>query len=46
MQDFVTFWGDFLPIVCDFLLSDPIIWFIGILISIFVASFVRKLIFR
>ena len=42
MQNFVIFWSDFLEIVCDFLLSTPIIWFVGIFILISLFGFLQK----
>lgn len=44
MQNFVTFWSDLFGIVCDFLLSAPIIWFVGVFILICLCSFLQKLV--
>lgn len=43
MQNFVIFWSSMLDIVSDFLLSEPIIWFIGCFILIFILGFLQKL---
>ena len=42
MQNFVTFWADLFDIVSDFLLSSPIIWFVGIFILISLVGFLQK----
>lgn len=44
MQDFVTLWSSLFGIVTDFLMSPPIIWFVGIVILILIAGFIRKII--
>lgn len=44
MQNFVSFWGSMFELVSDFLLSEPIIWFVGILILILIAGFIRSII--
>ena len=44
MQDFVTFWGSFLDLISDFLLAEPMIWFVGICILILIAGFIRSII--
>lgn len=44
MQNFVTFWGEFFPIVSDFLTSEPVIWFVGIIVLIMIAGFIMKII--
>ena len=44
MQNFVSLWSDIFEILSDFLLSAPIIWFIGIVILILIAGFIRKII--
>lgn len=38
MQGFLTFADDLLNSVSDFLMSDPIIWFVGILLLLSVAK--------
>ena len=43
MQNFVSFWSDMFEVVCDFLLSAPIIWFVGIFILICLCGFLEKL---
>lgn len=45
MQDFVSFWSDLFGIVSDFLLSEPIIWFVGIFILICLAGFLNSIIY-
>lgn len=44
MQDFVTLWRELFSIASDFLLAPPIIWFVGIMILILIAGFMRKII--
>lgn len=44
MQNFVSFWSDLFQIVCDFLLSEPIIWFVGVIVLILVTGFLQKLV--
>ena len=44
MQNFVSFWSDLFEIVCDFLLAEPIIWFVGVLVLILLIGFLQKLI--
>lgn len=44
MQDFVSFWSAMFSIVCDFLLSEPIIWFVGIFVLICVCGLLQRLI--
>lgn len=43
MQNFVSFWSSMLDIVSDFLLAEPIIWFVGCFILIFILGFLQKL---
>lgn len=43
MPYFVSFWSDLFQIVCDFLLAEPIIWFVGVLILILLVGFLQKL---
>lgn len=45
MQNFVTFWANILPVICDFLLSEPIIYFVGFFILILIAGFIRSILF-
>lgn len=42
MQDFLTFTTDLFGSVCDFLMSEPIVWFVGI----FLVLAVTKLVFQ
>ena len=42
MQNFVSFWSDLFEIVCDFLLSPPIIWFTAIFVLISLIGFLQK----
>lgn len=44
MQNFVSFWSDFLGVVCDFLLSEPIVYFTGLFILIVIGAFLKQLI--
>lgn len=46
MQDFVTFMASMLSTICDFLLSEPIIWFVGIFLLSAVAGFVFKILYH
>lgn len=41
MQDFVIFVSELLPQICDFLLSDPIVWFVGVFLLVGVARVVH-----
>lgn len=43
MQDVVTFWGQMFTVVCDFLMSEPINYFTGILLLIAIFAFVKSL---
>lgn len=45
MSNFVTFWSDIFDLVSSFLLSEPIIWFIGILLLICLAGFINKILY-
>lgn len=45
MQNFVSLWSDIFSIVSDFLMSEPIIYFVGIIILICIAGFINKIIF-
>ena len=44
MQNFVTFWGEMFSLVADFLMSEPVIWFVGLFILIVIAGFITKII--
>lgn len=43
MQNFVAFWSDMLGVVSSFLLSEPIVWFVGCFVLIFILGFLQKL---
>lgn len=43
MQDFLTFSTDLFQIVCEFLLTEPIVWFVGVLLLASVAQLVRNI---
>ena len=38
MQNVLTFWTDFLGIIADFLMSEPVVYFVALIILIFVVS--------
>ena len=44
MQNFVSFWASMFDIVCDFLLSDPIIYFVGLFILIVIVGFIKEIV--
>lgn len=44
MQNFVSFWSSMFQIVSDFLMSDPIIYFVGLFILIVLVGFIREII--
>lgn len=44
MQNFVSFWEAFFPIISDFLTTEPVIWFVGIIVLIMIAGFIMKII--
>lgn len=43
MQNFVSLWSSLFTVVCDFLISEPIVWFVGVFILILLCSFLQKL---
>lgn len=45
MQSFVSFWSQLFGILSDFLLSEPIIWFVGVLLLICIAGFINTIIY-
>ena len=45
MQDFVSFWSALFGILSDFLLSEPVIWFVAVVLLICVAGFINTIIF-
>lgn len=44
MQDFLSLWSGFLTSICDFLLTEPVIWFTGCFVLIAVVAVVNKII--
>lgn len=42
MQSFVTFWASMFQVVQDFLLSEPIIWFIGLFVLFILVGLLQK----
>lgn len=44
MQDLLTFIGYLLPIICDFLLTEPISYFVGVFILLAVGGLVKRII--
>lgn len=46
MGVFTSFWAVFLPLLANFLMSEPIIYFIGLAILAFVIGLILKLINR
>lgn len=45
MQDVILFWSQLLGVVAEFLLTEPINWFTGIILLLFVVQLVRRIIF-
>lgn len=43
MQSFVTFWASMFEVVQDFLLSDPIIWFVGLFMLFIIVGLLQKI---
>lgn len=43
MPNFVSFFSNFLEVVVDFLMADPIIWFVGLFVLLFTIGIVRKI---
>lgn len=43
MPNFVSFFSTFLEIVVDFLMAEPMIWFVGLFILLIVVGVVRRL---
>lgn len=46
MQEFVTFWGYLLSDISGFLMSEPIVWFVGIFLLLAVAKLFAHIIFN
>ena len=44
MQDLLTFIGELLPIVCDFLMTEPINYFVGVFILLAVGGLIKRII--
>ena len=44
MQDFLSLWSGFLTSICDFLLTEPVIWFTGCFVLIAVSAVFKKII--
>lgn len=44
MQDLLSFIGYLLPIVCDFLLTAPISYFVAIFILLYVGRLINRII--
>lgn len=44
MQDFLIFWTALLQIVSDFMLTEPISWFTGILVLLAIVALVKRII--
>lgn len=45
MAEFMSFLTDLLHEVCNFLMSEPICWFVGISVLFFIAALVRYIMF-
>lgn len=45
MPDFLAFWSALLGIVSDFLMTEPISWFTGVLVLCAIVVLVRRIIF-
>lgn len=45
MPDFLNFFSGLLNAVCDFLMSEPINYFVGIMVLLFIAALVRYIMF-
>lgn len=42
MSNFVSFWSAMFDVVQDFLLSEPIIWFVGLFILFILVGLLRQ----
>lgn len=42
MSNFVNLWTDILNIIADFLLSEPIIWFVGIIVLLLIVAILQR----
>lgn len=45
MPDFLTFFTGLLNAISDFLMSEPINYFVGIMVLLFIAALVRYIMF-
>lgn len=44
MQSFLTFASQLFGTISSFLLSEPVVWFVGVFLVLFVAGLVKRII--
>ena len=44
MQDFLTFFSSILTTLSDFLLTEPVYYFVGVFLLLFIAGAVKRII--